>query len=108
MAAFGVAFVFLIRPLCGLLGLIGTGLHLKEKLAISFFGIRGIGSFYYLAFALTETNFSSAPEIWSMVAFIVLLSLCIHGLTANSVMTKMEEQFSEKDVDMERKIEERN
>jgi NhaP-type Na+/H+ or K+/H+ antiporter len=106
MAAFGVVFVFIIRPLCGLIGLIRTPLHFKEKLAVSFFGIRGIGSFYYLAFALSETRFSSAPEIWSMVAFIVLLSLCIHGLTATSVMTKIEEQFSEKDVEMERKLQE--
>jgi NhaP-type Na+/H+ or K+/H+ antiporter len=106
MAAFGVCFVFIIRPLCGLLGLIGTGLHVKEKLAVSFFGIRGIGSFYYLAFALTQTRFTSSPEIWSMVAFIVLLSLCIHGLTATSVMTKIEEQFSETDVEMEKKIQE--
>jgi NhaP-type Na+/H+ or K+/H+ antiporter len=106
MAGFGVGFVFIIRPLCGLLGLIGTRLHVKEKLAVSFFGIRGIGSIYYLTFALTETRFTSAPEIWSMVAFIVLLSLCIHGLTATSVMTKIEEQFSETDVEMEKKIQE--
>ena len=41
-AGFAVAFVFLIRPLTGLAGLIGIRLHIKEKLAISFFGIKGI------------------------------------------------------------------
>lgn len=104
MAAFGVVFVFIIRPLCGLLGLIGAKIHFKEKLAISFFGIRGIGSFFYLAFAFSQTNFVAAPQLWSMVAFIVLLSLCIHGLTATSIMTKIEKQFSEKDEKMEKHL----
>lgn len=95
MALFGLAFLFIIRPLTGLLALTGSKLHLKEKLAISFFGIKGIGSFYYLAFAFSTAYFQYSKELWSMVSFIVLISIIIHGVSATSVMKKLEEQFSE-------------
>ena len=93
MAVFGISFLFIIRPLTSLIALIGTKLHIKEKMAISFFGIRGIGSFFYLAFALSTTYFSFANELWSLVSFIVLISIIIHGITASSVMKKIESEL---------------
>jgi sodium/hydrogen antiporter len=96
-ALFGLLFVLVIRPVLGMLSLIGTDLHIKEKLAISFFGIRGMGSFYYLAFALHEAKFSNGDELWSIVSFIVLLSILIHGLTATSVIKKLEHQFAKEE-----------
>ncbi|MBA2498910.1 MAG: cation:proton antiporter, partial [Chitinophagaceae bacterium] len=73
--------------------LIGTKFHIKEKLAISFFGIRGIGSFFYLAFALSTTYFPLEKELWSLVSFIVLISIIIHGITASPVMHKIESEL---------------
>ena len=78
LALFSIAFVFLIRPATGMLTLVGSKLHLKERLAISFFGIRGIGSFFYLAFALEQAFFKDSKELWSTVSFIVFLSILIH------------------------------
>jgi NhaP-type Na+/H+ or K+/H+ antiporter len=98
MVVFGLGYLFVVRPLTGMLALMGTRLHIKEKLAISFFGIRGIGSFFYLAFALKQTNFMHGIEIWSLVAFIVLVSIIVHGVTANTVMKKLEIRFSKKNV----------
>ncbi len=97
MALLSIVFLLLVRPLSGLIGLIGTKLHIKEKLGISFYGIRGIGSFYYLAFALKEAHFNFGKELWSMVAFIALLSVLIHGLTATRVMSGLEKRFSQAD-----------
>lgn len=96
MALFSFGFVLLIRPLTSLIGLIGTRLHIKEKMAISFFGIKGMGSFYYLAFALGERFFAKNEELWAIGAFTVLLSILVHGLTATPVMRKLETQFSQK------------
>lgn len=93
MALFGLAFLFIVRPLTSFIALIGTRLHIKEKMAISFFGIRGIGSFFYLAFALSTTYFSYAKELWSLVSFIVLISIIVHGITASSVMKKIESEL---------------
>lgn len=95
MAFIGVVFVLLIRPLSGLLGLIGTKLKFREKLAISFFGIRGLGSFFYLSFALNEAQFSNEEEVWALVAFIVLISILIHGLTAAFTMKKLKLRHTE-------------
>ncbi|QHT68441.1 sodium:proton antiporter [Rhodocytophaga rosea] len=85
-ALLGLGLLFIIRPLASMLGLIGTDVNLKEKLAISFFGIRGIGSFYYLAFAFYQTSFTQAGELWSIVSFVVVVSIVLHGITAFPVM----------------------
>lgn len=93
MAGFGILFLFIIRPVCALIGLIGTKLKIQEKLVISFFGIRGIGSIYYLAFAFSTTFFHNQDQLWSMVAFIILISIGIHGLTAGFTFRKLEENL---------------
>jgi len=41
--------VFIIRPVAGWISLVGSGHPIKERGLLSFFGIRGIGSFYYIA-----------------------------------------------------------
>jgi sodium/hydrogen antiporter len=97
MALFGIFFVIIIRPLTGMVSLFKSNLHFKEKLAISFFGIRGMGSFFYLSFGLYHANFYYARELWSLVSFIVILSILIHGLTATPVMRKLESEFSTED-----------
>lgn len=96
MALFGLAFVFLIRPLTAYIGLIGTRLHRKEKFAISFFGIKGIGSFFYLAFGLSQVHFNDKESLWSIGAFVVIISAIVHGLTATPVMERIESQFARK------------
>jgi NhaP-type Na+/H+ or K+/H+ antiporter len=95
MAAFGIAFIFVIRPLAGLAGLIGTRLTIQEKLVISFFGIRGMGSLYYLAFAFGAAFFKDQDQLWAIVAFIILVSIGIHGLTAGFTFRKLEEVLPE-------------
>ncbi len=94
MALVSLAFLFVIRPLAGLIGLIAIPLHIKEKLAISFFGIRGMGSFFYLAFGLNQYTFVYEKELWSIISFIVLISIIIHGVTATRVMDILSLRFS--------------
>ncbi|WP_367866888.1 cation:proton antiporter [Pedobacter sp. WC2423] len=95
MAAFGIVFIFVIRPLSGLIGLIGTKLKIQEKLVISFYGIRGMGSIYYLAFAFGTTFFKYQDALWSIIAFIVLISIGIHGITAGFTFKKLEQVLPE-------------
>ncbi|HUR12204.1 MAG TPA: cation:proton antiporter [Flavitalea sp.] len=96
LAGIGLLFILIIRPAAGMLTLIGSGLHIKEKLAISFFGIRGMGSVFYLAFALHAAKFAPEKQLWSLLGFIILLSVVIHGLTATVVMKSLEPRFSKK------------
>jgi len=92
-----------LRPVIGVVSLWGTQLHFKEKLAIGFFGIKGIGSFYYLAFALAQTTFQGTGKLWALTAFTVLLSIIVHGLTATSIMKKLEVRFKEETPPSDRK-----
>ena len=85
-AVVGLIFLFLIRPVSALVGMLGIKVPLHEKMAISFFGIRGIGSFFYLSFALDKIDFVDAPQLWSVVGFIVMVSVIIHGFTAAKTM----------------------
>jgi len=86
MAAFTGIFLVIIRPGAGYLSLWNISMPSHEKLAISFLGIRGIGSIFYLAFAVSEINFSNENELWSMVVFTIVCSIILHGFTANKIM----------------------
>lgn len=88
LVLFSFITVFVIRPVTAWFSLIGEKLLPKEKLAISFFGIKGIGSFFYLAFAIEKTSFP-AEELWSIVSCVVLFSIIIHGATATYAMKRM-------------------
>ncbi|WP_313692996.1 cation:proton antiporter [Halorarum halobium] len=92
----GLLLVFVIRPTAGLLGLFGTSMPWRERLVVSSFGIRGVGSFYYLAFALNEATFAerellvAADKLWALVGFVALASIVVHGISANTVMSAFE------------------
>lgn len=89
MVVFSFVFLFVIRPLAAYASLYGAKIHLKEKLAISFFGIRGIGSIYYLAFAFITADFNNQEELWAIVSFTILISIIIHGISAPPIMNHL-------------------
>jgi NhaP-type Na+/H+ or K+/H+ antiporter len=60
--------------------------NLAERAVISFFGIRGIGSVFYVAYALDEADFPQARQIWAVLAFTMLLSITVHGILATPIM----------------------
>lgn len=77
-----LALILILRPLFGWLSLIGTSLNGRERLVVAAYGVRGIGSIYYLAYAVTHARFADADQLWGIVAFTILASTLIHGLTA--------------------------
>ncbi|MFD2517030.1 cation:proton antiporter [Salinimicrobium flavum] len=80
---FALIFVIVIRPLSGLIALAASKEKFKTKLAISFFGIRGIGSVFYLSWAFVQfDHFAYKQELYSITAYIILISIIIHGVTA--------------------------
>jgi NhaP-type Na+/H+ or K+/H+ antiporter len=81
-----VATLLIIRPVAGLIGLVGLKGARSEKLTLAFFGIRGVGSFYYLAYALNHAAFDEAERLWAIVGLIVFMSILLHGLTVTPVM----------------------
>lgn len=85
--AVALAFLLLVRPLAGWLGLAGGKTGPRERFAIAFFGIRGIGSLYYLAYALGKSDFGEpGSRLWAIVGLVVASSVFIHGITTAPVM----------------------
>ncbi|SMH59633.1 cation:proton antiporter [Azospirillum agricola] len=82
--------LFVLRPLTGWLGLWGAAMSTGEKLAIGFFGIRGMGSIYYIAFALNAADFGVQGKLWALTGLTVLLSILVHGTTVTPVMRRMD------------------
>jgi sodium/hydrogen antiporter len=82
----GLALILLIRPLSGFLSLRGAPGRTSEHWVIAAFGIRGIGSFYYLAYAMSHADFPDVDVVWATVAFVVLVSVVLHGVAVTPVM----------------------
>ncbi|HUD97043.1 MAG TPA: cation:proton antiporter [Woeseiaceae bacterium] len=83
---FALAFVLLVRPLSGFVALFGSGVKKHERWAIALFGVRGIGSFYYLAFALNHAEFAEAEALWRVVSLVVVISILLHGFSARPAL----------------------
>ncbi|MBA3740523.1 MAG: cation:proton antiporter [Chloroflexi bacterium] len=90
-AVFVVAFglIFLVRPLSVLIALLPSGLVLRQRLFIAWFGIRGIGSIYYLGFGFAALTPADARPIFSVVAVAILASVALHGLTGGPLTARL-------------------
>ncbi len=89
-AAVGLLAIFVVRPIAARLALTRTRTSRVERRAIGFFGIRGIGSLYYLAYASRRADFDRIDEVWSTVAFTVVVSVVVHGVTATPIMRMLD------------------
>ncbi|QFZ20181.1 cation:proton antiporter [Saccharothrix syringae] len=83
---FAAVVLLVVRPVAGLVGLAGGGTGPRERMAISFFGVRGVGSLFYVAYALDAADFGDEAEIWRLVALVVIGSILVHGVSATPVM----------------------
>lgn len=81
-----VLILLVVRPVTGLLALIGVRATLTEKITIAFFGIRGVGSFYYLAYGLNHGRFEDGDRLWVILSLVVFVSILMHGLTVTPAM----------------------
>ncbi len=82
--------IVLVRPAAGLIAMHGVSEPIEKRWVVAFFGIRGIGSLYYLAYAMFHASFSQADELWTLVILIVVMSVVIHGLAAKPVMSMLD------------------
>ncbi len=89
-ALVGLALVFVVRPLAGWLSLRGAPGRPAEHWVIAAFGIRGIGSFYYLAYATSHADFPGEPLLWATVGLVVVVSVVVHGIAATPVMALLD------------------
>jgi len=82
-----IVLFFILRPLAVAIGLAFTKLNLSKKALIGFFGIRGIGSVYYLSYAIAHGFVSPDSELVANITFTVItLSIIIHTNVASIIM----------------------
>jgi NhaP-type Na+/H+ or K+/H+ antiporter len=86
----GLMLIFVIRPLAAFVALRGAPGRTSEHWVIATFGIRGIGTFYYVAYAVTHADFPSADLVWATAAFVVVVSVVLHGIAATPVMRHLD------------------
>ena len=90
--AIALAFLLVIRPLSGLAALSPGKTGPRERAAIAFFGVRGVGSFFYVAFAVTHGHFEEVDRLWAIVALVVVGSILIHGVVATPAMRSLDRE----------------
>ncbi|MFC8405684.1 cation:proton antiporter [Streptomyces griseoincarnatus] len=90
-AAVGMVLPFVVRPLAGWVAQFGAAAGPRERVVTAFFGIRGIGSLFYLAYALDSHDFGVPPEVlWAVVTFTVVASVVLHGVSATPVISRLD------------------
>ena len=81
-------FLFLVaRPISVFIGLLGTGTAWRIRSMTGWFGVRGIGSLYYLMFAIQH----GLPEplalrLIELTLIVVALSILVHGISVKPLM----------------------
>jgi NhaP-type Na+/H+ or K+/H+ antiporter len=80
-----------IRPLSVLAGLAGVRCSRRDLKLMSWFGIRGIGSLYYLMYAIEAgPPMELTEKLVSLVLTVVAASIAVHGISATPLMKRNE------------------
>lgn len=91
----GFGLILVIRPLAGMLGLFASPLSLRSRAVVAVYGVRGIGSLYYLGYAATHVEFIDEGPLWALVAFTIFASTVIHGLTATATVAVLDREYAD-------------
>ena len=97
----GLALVFfvLIRPIFAYLFLLATPTTNTQRLLLGWFGIRGIGSLYYLSYALTHgVSGPAAAALAEVTISVVAVSILLHGISARPLLSWYERRLSGRSV----------
>jgi sodium/hydrogen antiporter len=91
------ALFFIIRPVGAWISTAGENYKPIRRWLFGWFGIRGVGSLYYLSYALGEGLRDDLGEQIAWITFItVVLSVIIHGISSTPLMNWYEQQIEEK------------
>jgi len=89
-----LALFFVIRPLATLIFLVRTPTGKIQRLLMGWFGIRGIGSLYYLSYALNHGLSDNISGTVSITLSVVALSILLHGISSQPILNYYERAIS--------------
>ena len=80
-----------IRPLAVYIGLVGTHVKGAQRNLMGWFGIRGIGSLYYLLYAINhDIEPALAERLLSITLAVIVASVVVHGVSVTPLMNHYE------------------
>ena len=84
---FVAALLLVIRPVSVAVGLIGSSTSAPQRGLIGWFGIRGIGSLYYLTYAMNHgLDRELAANLGALVFSTLVVSIVVHGISVTPLM----------------------
>lgn len=82
-----ILLLLVVRPAAVWIGLLGERVSRDQRILISWFGIRGIGSVYYLLFAINHgLSPALARELTALTLTVVTVSIVVHGVSVTPLM----------------------
>jgi NhaP-type Na+/H+ or K+/H+ antiporter len=82
-----VAVLLLIRPVSVFVGSIRSACSREQRVLLGWFGIRGVGSIYYLAYAVQHgVSESVAAQLTGVTLAVVATSIVVHGVSVTPLM----------------------
>ncbi len=91
--------MILLRPLSARLLLAGAPISGAQRWLMGWFGIRGIGSLYYLSYALNHgVSGRTAEDLAGLTLSVVAISIVGHGVTAQPFLDWYERILARKEV----------
>ena len=85
---FVLVLLLVVRPVSVWVGLLGAPVSRDQRVLISWFGIRGIGSIYYLMFAINHgLPRALAEELIALTLTVVAASIVVHGISVTPLMS---------------------
>lgn len=92
-----VVLFIVIRPASILVATIGASASNRHKRLLAWFGIRGVGSLYYLTFAIAQgLTHPLIDQVIPLVLTVIALSIVVHGISATPAMASHERRTQRK------------
>jgi len=87
--------LFIARPISVTVGLIGAKVPAAPTSMMAWFGVRGIGSLYYLMYAIQHgLPESQAVQLLSITLIVVTISIVAHGISVTPLMSRYQSPAS--------------
>ena len=95
--AVALALIFVVRPVAAFASLVGVTCEWRDRLRIAVFGVRGMGSIFYVAYAQNHAEFGDIDAVWRVTALVILISVVMHGFGARIAMPEDTDDAAEDD-----------
>lgn len=90
---FAAVMLLVIRPLAGWISLVGVKRPKLELAVIAFFGIRGLGSVYYLSYGFNHADFDYEYSLWGTLGLIIAASILMHGVLITPTLNRLHRHY---------------